>query len=97
MKEWAKGFYKSQAWKRCAAAYRKQAGGLCERCLKEGRYTAGAIVHHKIYITPDNIYDPSITLNFENLELVCMNCHGKEHGKTKKRYRVDNMGRVVIL
>ena len=65
MKEWAKSFYKSQAWKRCRAAYAASVGGLCERCLSRGMYTPGVIVHHKIVLTPDNISDPSVTLNWD--------------------------------
>lgn len=26
-----------------------------------------------------NIYNPDITLNFDNLELLCIDCHNKEH------------------
>ena len=97
MKPYAAAFYKSQQWKRCAAAYKKSVGGLCERCLKEGRYTAGVIVHHKIYLTPDNITDPAIALSFDNLELVCRDCHWVEHYKRDKRYKVDAFGRVTAL
>lgn len=96
MKPYAVSFYKSKEWKKCAAAYKKMVGGLCERCLKAGRYTPGVIVHHKIYISPDNIGDPAITLNFANLELVCRDCHGAEHGNTK-RYKVDDLGRVTVV
>lgn len=63
MKEYAVGFYKSKAWKSTQAAYKSSVGGLCERCLSLGRYTPGVIVHHKIHITPENISDPSITIN----------------------------------
>lgn len=39
----------------------------------------GEIVHHKIYIGYKNIYNPNVTLNFNNLELLCRDCHNKEH------------------
>ena len=39
----------------------------------------GYIVHHKSYIDMSNIYDADITLNFDNLELLCIDCHNKEH------------------
>ena len=42
----------------------------------------GYIVHHKSYIDANNIYNPEITLNFENLELLCLDCHNKEHHGT---------------
>ena len=39
----------------------------------------GYIVHHKSYIDMNNIYNPDITINFDNLELLCIDCHNKEH------------------
>ena len=95
MKEFAKGFYHSQAWKRCRDAYAKAAGGLCERCLAKGLYNPGEIVHHKVALTPDNIRNPAVALAWDNLELVCRNCHAELHG-TGKRYRVDALGRVLL-
>lgn len=94
MKEYAKGFYKSQAWKKCRDAYTKKVGGLCEECLKNGMYKPGEIVHHKIHLTPFNIHDTSITLNFDNLELLCRDHHAAMHSKPK-RYRVDELGNVT--
>lgn len=95
MKEFAKGFYKSKAWQATRDAYAASVGGLCEDCLARGIYKAGEIVHHKQALTPENIGDPSVTLAWDNLRLVCRDCHAKEHGSTK-RYKVDKMGRVSI-
>lgn len=39
----------------------------------------GYIVHHKVYINKNNIWDTDITLDFNNLELLCIDCHNKEH------------------
>ena len=98
MKEFARKFYASVAWKETRKAYRKSQGGLCERCKAKGLITPGEIVHHKVYLTPENINDPNVTLNFDNLELVCRACHEEEHNslshKAKKRYNVDAFGRV---
>lgn len=74
MQWWAKTFYKSSAWKKCRDAYFKLRHGFCERCPE-----AGKIVHHKIWLTPDNISDPSVSLNHDHLELLCQDCHNKEH------------------
>lgn len=74
MKEWAKHFYKSKAWRECRDAYFVSRHGLCERCGQPGK-----IVHHKIYLTPENIDDPDVTLNWDNLELLCQTCHNAEH------------------
>ena len=94
MKEFAKAFYSGDAWKHCREAYRKSKGGLCESCKRKGLIVAGEIVHHKIHLTPENINDPNVTLNWDNLELVCRDCHAEIHGD-KRRYKIDAVGRVV--
>lgn len=96
MKDFAKGFYKSKAWKDCRTAYAASVGGLCEPCLKAGRYVAGEIVHHKIHVTPQNVNKPEIVLNFDNLELLCRECHSSAHGARQRRYQLDELGRVII-
>lgn len=95
MKEFAEGFYSSKVWKECRAAYRKSVGGLCEECLRQGRYNAGVIVHHKIHVTPETITQPEILLSFDNLELLCRDCHAAAHDERQRRYKVDEFGRVI--
>ena len=95
MKDFAAGFYKSQAWKRTRTAYAKAQGGLCEKCYAQGKIVPGEIVHHKIQLTPANINDTTVTLNWNNLELVCRECHAEEHGAHRRRFRVDEYGRVT--
>lgn len=97
MKEYAKHFYKSIKWQDCRNAYSTSVGGLCERCLKAGEYTPGEIVHHKIPITPENINNPEITLSWDNLELLCRDCHSLVHNGSKRRYKVDAYGHVVAV
>lgn len=95
-RDFAKDFYNSPAWKECRTAYRKQVGGLCEQCLARGIYTAGVIVHHKVLLTPETIRLPEIALSFENLELLCRDCHAAQHERIRKRWKVDDLGRVRI-
>ena len=94
-----KGFYKTRAWLKCRDGYIKHVGGLCERCLSRGLIVPGYIVHHKCYLTPENITDPSVTLNWDNLEYLCHDCHNKEHFKNHadQRYKLDDFGRVIFL
>lgn len=75
-KEFAKLFYKSKAWRDCRAAFVLSRFGLCERCGQPGD-----IVHHKIKLTPSNINKPNVALNWDNLELLCQDCHNREHGR----------------
>lgn len=95
MQEYAEYFYSSKAWQDTRDAYKKSVGGLCERCKQRGVITAGELVHHIKHITPDNINDPNITLNWSNLMCVCRDCHGELHAGTDKRYAVDELGRVM--
>lgn len=92
MKPWAARFYKSKAWEQCRLAFVSSKFGLCERC-----YRPGNIVHHKIYLTPYNINDPEITLGWDNLELLCQDCHNKEHGgsSTADGLEFDDEGNLV--
>ncbi len=78
-RDFAIKFYNSKEWKKCREAYKQSVNGLCERCLANGKYVAGEEVHHKIYLTPENINNPDITLNWDRLELLCATCHSKEH------------------
>lgn len=97
MKDYAKTFYKSQAWKDTRNAYAKSKGNLCEVCLAKGIYRSGEIVHHKIHLSPENIADPSISLNWDNLQLVCRDCHAQLHDNKQRRYKLDELGRVIFI
>ena len=91
-------FYKSKEWERCRKAYIAKVGGLCEDCLEKGIFTPGVIVHHKIPLTPERMKDESLMYGFDNLRLLCIDCHNKIHFKrTGKRYVVDEMGRVTAI
>lgn len=92
-----KSFYHTQAWVQCRNSYLQSVGGLCERCLSQGRVKAGEIVHHKIYLNDSNINNPEITLNWSNLMLVCRDCHAEIHGdKAKRRYIIHEDGSVEL-
>ena len=79
-KPWARPFLHSKPWLTCRAGYIQERiridGGLCEIC----RTNLGYIVHHKILLTPDNINDPDIALNWEHLSYECKACHDQHEG-----------------
>ena len=90
MKEFAKKFYRSSAWRKCRDAYFAFRFGVCERC--DGRNGVGKIVHHKVWLTPDNIDNPDVSLNWDLLELLCQDCHNREHhGSNEDVVRDDVM------
>lgn len=99
MKEFAKKFYKSKIWQRARQSYAASVGWLCEECLHKGMVTPGEIVHHKIFLTPENIGNPAVTLAFENLELLCRDCHAAKHESEAKRenrrFLVDSSGKII--
>lgn len=100
-KEYAKKFYHSKAWKDCRKSYISSVHGICERCYDKGKITPGYIVHHIIYITPQNINNPEITLNHENLLYVCHSCHEIIHKGEKSAIRegltINDYGEVVEI
>lgn len=74
-------FYKSKQWLIARTVNIQNANGKCERC--------GMVadeVHHKIHLTVDNVKDALISLNQNNLELLCKECHNKEHDRFKKKH-----------
>lgn len=98
MQDFAEQFYKSKAWQKCRAEYIKQCGGLCELCKKNGEYVPGVIVHHKKHLTRFNISDPGVSLSFDNLQLLCRDCHGKAHrNETEKKYFFNENGELVLI
>lgn len=95
MKPYAERFYKSIQWVNCRNSYMKSVGGLCEDCYRKGKITPAEEVHHIKFITPQNINDPNITLNWKNLVALCRECHKKRHGTIERRYDIDEWGRVT--
>lgn len=102
-REFTSGFYNTTAWKNCREEYKRMRGYLCEDCLAKGIYTPGIIVHHIEELTPLNIENPEVTLNFGNLRLLCRECHAKEHEalyrarRHGQRFTVDENGNVAPL
>lgn len=99
MKPFAERFYKGRTWQRCRASFIAKRmlidGGVCEVCHNNQGY----IVHHKIWLTADNINNPSISLNHDNLAYVCKACHDKirEAESPKPRYSFDDNGKLMPI
>ena len=105
-----KDLYKSKAWKQNRVAFAISRYCICERC---GRavYVDGVndylpkqqrlryIVHHKEYLNENNYTDDSIALDWDNLELLCIDCHNKEHNErqqsTRQGIEFDENGNLI--
>lgn len=91
-KLYAQPFYTSKQWEDTRKAYLISKHYICERCGEHAD-----MVHHKEYITPDNINNPNITLSFNNLIALCNVCHNKEHKRKEinRRYKFDSDGNLL--
>ena len=92
-KDYSYSFYHGRQWREARAAYLSSVNYVCERCGSPAK-----IVHHKKYISPGNINDISVTLDWNNLEALCQDCHNKEHfesGTTAEGLRFDRDGNLV--
>ena len=69
--------------------------GMCERCFERGELVPARVVHHKIHLTPENINDPHITLNFSNFQRLCQDCHAEVHsGRQPSRVTYNPDGTI---
>lgn len=98
-KEFAKAFYSSARWKKCRDTFIQnrmlEDGGLCQECKEQ----LGYIVHHKEHLTPENINNPNVTLNENNLEWVCKECHDRLHNvfqREERKYYFDKEGNFIV-
>lgn len=89
-------FYKSAAWRHCKNGYAKSKSYLCEECMKNGVYRTARIVHHKIFLDESNYNDPQVSLNWDNLMLLCQSHHESIHNGDPRRYCFDENGDVLI-
>lgn len=96
--QFAKQFYSSKAWQDCRNNYAAMRGHLCENCMRRGIYKPGEIVHHRIEIDPVTINNPEVALSWDNLELLCRECHAEAHDGRKKdrRYTIDADGKIFL-
>lgn len=103
-----KEFYNTKGWKKNRVAYAISKHCICERC---GRpvYVSGInetlpkekrlryIVHHKEHLNDSNFSDPKIAYDWNNLELLCIDCHTQEHLElpTREGLMFDQGGNLV--
>lgn len=94
-KAYAESFYNGTTWRRTSRTYMMSQNYICEKCGNPAR-----ICHHVKHITPQNITDLNITLNFENLACWCQDCHTKHHlsgDECKEGLMFDSNGDLVHI
>jgi 5-methylcytosine-specific restriction protein A len=106
-------FYNSKQWKSTRASYIIKQDSICEKChrvcwaksyegyiraKKQGKDVMFCVVHHRKHISPTNLDDPMTTLNHSNLQLLCIECHNKEHmtkdSEIREDITFDEMGNI---
>jgi len=88
-------FYKTPQWKELSKAYAKSVNYLCERCSTIDNPVPGKICHHKIHLNDINYLDPKISLNWDNIEYLCQDCHNKEHFSMYDEVIWDDKGNII--
>lgn len=81
---WADAFYHSPEWIKVREFVRMRDRYICQRCGRPMQE-----VHHIIHLTEDNIWDPKITLNPDNLISLCRACHFAIHEEDKAKGHKD--------
>ena len=55
--------------------------------------------YHRRYLTAENLLNPDVSLNLDNLEALCLDCHNTEHfgrgGATAAGLTFDVNGNIV--
>lgn len=72
-------FYCSKAWRDLSHRLKVERGGKCERTGKVFTDMSKLIGHHKIELTEDNVDEPQVALNPDNIEIISFDEHNKEH------------------
>lgn len=71
-------FYNSKEWRILSAKYTQDKGYKCELCGK-----IATEVHHRKPIQTDQGW--TMRLDYNNLELLCVDCHNKRHNRFRRR------------
>ena len=93
--EEVRAFYHSGQWHKVREVAMQREAYVCRLC---GR--AASVCHHIKEVSADNVNDPAITLNLDNLMCLCQACHNRIHGEERRRVTreglaFDRNGRLV--
>ena len=98
-RDFARSFYDSKEWKRTREYILMRDAYLCRKCGAPAEE-----VHHIVHLSPENIGDPAVTMNPDNLISLCRDCHFEEHrgdhGRGRQHeaaypYEFDENGQLV--
>lgn len=93
--KWQKKFYKSDLWINTRDQVRDRDGMTCCKC-KNFIY-GKSIVDHIIEMNPENYLVWEISLNPENLQLLCMECHNKKTFEIVNEFNLEKRKDVNLF
>jgi hypothetical protein len=74
-------FYASREWITFRLALIAERGNRCQKCGKIIPHSVEIHAHHKIELMPENVHDKMISMNPDNILLLCRDCHDKVHAR----------------
>ncbi len=86
-RDFSKQFYDSKEWQRTREYILMRDRYTCTHCGRPAQE-----VHHIIHLSKDNMDDPSVTLNPNNLTSLCRDCHFEEHRQDQANGRRKHPG-----
>lgn len=87
-RRWQLRFYNSKKWRKIRDRVRAREGMRCQMC---GKLIRGkSIVDHIIEVNQYNKDDVDITLNEDNLQLLCVECHNTKTFKDRIGKKQDS-------
>lgn len=99
-RKFARSFYRSKEWLSVREYVLRRDGGMCQF---EGCNKPAEEVHHRTHLTPENILDPDVTLDPDNLVSLCREHHfavhkqDRDRGRKAYNTRADRSGKKEIL
>lgn len=86
-REFAGSFYKRKEWVKTREYIMNKYNWICQSCDAPAK-----VVHHIVWLTPENIHDSAIAYGEENLIPLCVDCHAEVHNvQSNKKLTEDNL------
>lgn len=81
-------FYISKPWRDLSYNLKIERKGKCEWCGARPLHFSSLIGHHKEELTELNVDNINVSLNPNKIEIICQQCHNKEHRRFGNKQNV---------
>ena len=76
-----RSFYTSDRWQKFRATIIADRGPVCAKCGKIIVNPLDCELDHINELSPENVNDVTVSLNSENIQILCHACHDKKHNR----------------